>query len=160
MAPYSTVVYKYTLLFGFRQSFFLFPTICFCAKEKASAFNRGLRGATRIWTGDRGVADLCLTTWLWRQMIRAGFEPALPPWKGGVLTPWPTDHMKTPRAGLEPATLRLTAGCSAIELSRIIILPFILFLTPSKLNTSESFFSLSSIVFFVNLLFWVKPSIY
>ena len=25
-------------------------------------------------------------------MIRAGFEPALPPWKGGVLTPWPTDH--------------------------------------------------------------------
>ena len=34
MAPYSTVVYKYTLLFGFRQSFFLFPTICFCAKKK------------------------------------------------------------------------------------------------------------------------------
>lgn len=65
-----------------------------------------------------------------------------------------------PRVGFEPTTLRLTAGCSAIELSRIIILPFILFLTPSKLNTSESFFSLSSIVFFVNLLFLVKPSIY
>ena len=90
------------------------------------------RGATRIRTGGRGVADLCLTTWPWRHMIRAGFEPALPPWKGGVLTPWPTDHvwslftsseafkLWTPQAGLEPATLRLTAGCSAIELLRII----------------------------------------
>ena len=24
-------------------------------------------------------------------MIRTGFEPVLPPWKGGVLTTWPTD---------------------------------------------------------------------
>ena len=24
------------------------------------------RGANQIRTGDRGVADLCLTTWLWR----------------------------------------------------------------------------------------------
>ena len=26
-------------------------------------------------------------------MIRTGFEPVLPPWKGGVLTTWPTDHI-------------------------------------------------------------------
>ena len=42
---------------------------------------------------DTGVADHCLTTWLLRH---------------------------TPRVGLEPTTLRLTAECSAIELSRII----------------------------------------
>ena len=26
-------------------------------------------GATQIWTGDEGVADLCLTTWLWRHIL-------------------------------------------------------------------------------------------
>ena len=25
-------------------------------------------------------------------MTRTGFEPVLPPWKGGVLTTWPTGH--------------------------------------------------------------------
>ena len=29
------------------------------------------------------------------KMIRMGFEPMLPPWKGGVLTPWPTDQRKS-----------------------------------------------------------------
>ena len=42
---------------------------------------------------NQGVADPCLTTWLCR-------------------------HKKTPRVGFEPTTLRLTAGCSAAELSR------------------------------------------
>ena len=28
-------------------------------------------GATQIWTGDRGVADLCLTTWLWHRFYNA-----------------------------------------------------------------------------------------
>lgn len=32
---------------------------------------------------------------------------------------------KTPQVGLEPTTYRLTAGCSAIELLRIILLIFI-----------------------------------
>ena len=27
-------------------------------------------------------------------MTRTGFEPVLPPWKGGVLTAWPTGHVK------------------------------------------------------------------
>ena len=33
-------------------------------------------------------------TWVILQynIVRTGFEPVLPPWKGGVLTPWPTDH--------------------------------------------------------------------
>ena len=30
--------------------------------------NQDSRGATRIWTGGRGVADLCLTTWLWHHI--------------------------------------------------------------------------------------------
>ena len=31
-------------------------------------------------------------TWvILQQIVRTGFEPVLPPWKGGVLTPWPTD---------------------------------------------------------------------
>ena len=64
-----------------------------------------------------------------------GIEPVLPPWKGDVLTAWPRSHIYflkeltckkllqvafTPRVGLEPTTLRLTAECSTIELSRII----------------------------------------
>ena len=34
-------------------------------------------------------------TWviLHKNIVRTGFEPVLPPWKGGVLTPWPTDHI-------------------------------------------------------------------
>ena len=44
---------------------------------------------------NQGVADPRLTTWLCRH-----------------------NKEKTPRVGLEPTTLRLTAECSAIELSR------------------------------------------
>ena len=129
--------------------------------------NQDSRGATRIWTGGRGVADLCLTTWLWhhiqllfisilsflgfvnpfffsqqsafvqkkkprlsteaceappgfepgievlqtfalplgygtilfnsspKRMTPRGFEPLLPPWKGGVLTAWPWSLIKS-----------------------------------------------------------------
>ena len=44
------------------------------------------------------------------QVTPTGFEPMLPPWKGGVLTTWP--RSQTPRVGLEPTTARLTAACS------------------------------------------------
>ena len=27
-------------------------------------------GATQIWTGDKGVADPCLTTWLWHHFYK------------------------------------------------------------------------------------------
>ena len=40
--------------------------------------------------------------------------------KGRCLNPLTNGPYETPQAGLEPATLRLTAGCSAIELLRII----------------------------------------
>ena len=43
----------------------------------------------------------------------------------------------TPRVGLEPTTLRLTAECSAIELSRIISLKFYI---PSKPHTDYNIF--------------------
>ena len=42
-----------------------------------------VRGDSRNRTGDRGVADLCLTAWLCRhiklQVTPRGFEPLLPP---------------------------------------------------------------------------------
>ena len=47
-------------------------------------------------------------------MTRTGIEPVLPPWKGGVLTAWPTGQ--TPQVGLEPTTDRLTADSSTTEL--------------------------------------------
>ena len=70
------------------------------------------------------------------RMTPTGFEPMLPPWKGGVLTAWPWGHTysyfslkmgvntltptyQAPRVGLEPTTTRLTAECSTIELSGI-----------------------------------------
>ena len=61
--------------------------------QKETNYLVSLRGVDQIWTGDEGVADLCLTTWLRRHnMTPTGFEPMLPPWKGGVLTTWPTGH--------------------------------------------------------------------
>ncbi len=38
-------------------------------------------------------------------MTRTGIEPVLPPWKGGVLTAWPTGQQnkyKTESKGFEP----------------------------------------------------------
>lgn len=34
------------------------------------------------------------------------------------MSPFSTESKMAPRAGFEPATLRLTAGCSAVELPR------------------------------------------
>ena len=50
-------------------------------------------------------------------MTPTGFEPVLPPWKGGVLTAWPRGQM-APQVGFEPTTARLTAECSTTELLR------------------------------------------
>ena len=37
-------------------------------------------------------------------MTRTGLEPVLPPWKGGVLTAWPTGqiYIKAENKGFEP----------------------------------------------------------
>src|SRR5690606_29787197 len=45
-------------------------------------------GGNRTRTGDKGVADPCLTTWLCRHNFwsgRRGSNPRPPPWQGGVL---------------------------------------------------------------------------
>ena len=46
-------------------------------------------GGNRIRTGDKGFADLCLTTWLCRHKIkisgRRDSNPRPPPWQGGIL---------------------------------------------------------------------------
>jgi hypothetical protein len=45
-----------------------------------------------------------------------GIEPTRPAWKAGAL---PLSYTRlAPRVGFEPTTLRLTAACSTIELSR------------------------------------------
>ena len=56
-------------------------------------------------------------------MTRTGLEPMLPPWKGGVLTTWPTGHIKgavkmlrlclVAAPGFEPGTLRVWTECSS-----------------------------------------------
>ena len=43
-------------------------------------------GATQTRTGDKGFADLCLTTWLWRHWSgRRDSNSRHPPWQGGTL---------------------------------------------------------------------------
>ena len=64
---------------------------------KKLLISQEFQGANQIRTGDRGVADLCLTTWPWRlklfdystgkftrqeficRMTPTGIEPVLPP---------------------------------------------------------------------------------
>ena len=91
-----------------------------------------------------------------------GFEPMLPPWKGGVLTTWPWSlilmtasrsmqylkYYETPRAGLEPATARLTAVCStnwAIEDYYKVYSYYIIYL---QNNIQESFYISYTSAFF------------
>ena len=102
-------------------------------------------------------------------MTPTGFEPVLPPWKGGVLTTWPWSlifmtasrsmqylkYYETPRAGLEPATARLTAVCStnwAIEDHYKVYSYYIIYL---QNNIQESFYISSTSPFTTgNIHFW------
>ena len=74
------------------------------------------RGDDRIRTGDKGVADPCLTTWLRRQSDPNEIRTRVTAVKGRCLnrlTMGPNLlSAKTPRVGLEPTTARLTAACS------------------------------------------------
>ena len=79
-------------------------------------------GVTRIRTGGRGVADLCLTTWLWRHIFHLndsyGNRTRVTAVKGRCLDRLTKEpyalylRTKTPPVGLEPTTTRLTAECS------------------------------------------------
>ena len=92
-----------------------------------------MRGDNQIWTGDQGVADPRLTTWLCRhqllyyiisEIIRQdindsyGNRTRVTAVKGRCLNRLTTEPYlssfinKTPRVGLEPTTARLTAACS------------------------------------------------
>ena len=107
------------LLWQSRQKCYSFLRNKKSPNPTANSVKPGLsRGATRIWTGDRGVADLCLTTWLWRHNDPCGIRTRVTAVKGRCLNPL-TNGPWTPRVGFEPTTLRLTAGCSTAELSRI-----------------------------------------
>ena len=70
----------------------------------------GIRTHARFYTPD-GFQDRSLQPDLGNPpcyiIVRTGFEPVLPPWKGGVLTPWPTDHIMG-TSGIEPPTSRLS----------------------------------------------------
>ena len=79
-----------------------------------------------------GLRYRCSTNWAKSAylMTRTGFEPMLPPWKGGVLTTWPTGHngegeirtlapcyRPTPLAGapLQPLEYFSNMGLSGLE---------------------------------------------
>ena len=70
-----------------------------------------MRGDDRIRTGDKGVADPCLTTWLRRQSDPNEIRTRVTAVKGRCLNRL-TKEPKTPPVGLEPTTTRLTAECS------------------------------------------------
>ena len=49
------------------------PRMCAttCATSASCfAWGRNFGGATQNRTGDKGVADLCLTAWLWRRILK------------------------------------------------------------------------------------------
>ena|GEM_PF-4613119 len=71
---------------------------------------------------NKGVADLCLTTWLWYRLKILMFQCKKLFAKARVIIVLLKYEMLKdfipPRVGLEPTTPRLTAVCSTIELSR------------------------------------------
>ena len=102
-----------------------------------------------IWTHVTAVKGRCLN--------RLTKEPSIT-----LLLPYST-HLKfsyhtlsqyrTPRVGLEPTTLRLTAECSTIELSRKIYRKYVIVYIPSKPHTEHYTLHL----FFVTLpFFWIS----
>ena len=53
----------------FIEIFFKIQVLIFnITKNLKKYFPEILKGANQIRTGDRGVADLCLTTWPWRHI--------------------------------------------------------------------------------------------
>jgi hypothetical protein len=75
-------------------------------------YTRIVGGGTRIRTGGKGFADLCLTTWLCRHLKsgRRDSNPRPPPWQGGVL---PLNYFRVLAglAGFEPAHHGVKVRC-------------------------------------------------
>ena len=76
MAPESWFSIYFLLFFDVGSTFFTYRIFIYgilylyTKKSGNNCFQISPRGANQIWTGDRGVADLCLTTWLWRHALR------------------------------------------------------------------------------------------
>ena len=74
MAPESWFSIYFLLFFDVGSTFFTYRIFIYgilylyTKKSGNICFQISPRGANQIWTGDRGVADLCLTTWLWRRI--------------------------------------------------------------------------------------------
>ena len=72
MAPESWFSIYFLLFFDVGSTFFTYRIFIYgilylyTKKSGNNCFQISPRGANQIWTGDRGVADLCLTTWLCR----------------------------------------------------------------------------------------------
>ncbi len=65
------------------------------------------------WTSDPLRVKQVLSRWAKHPILvtRTRIELVIPPWKGGVLTAWPTGLMVA-AVGLEPTTLRVWTECS------------------------------------------------
>ena len=72
-------------------------------------------GATQTWTGGEGVADPCLTTWLWRLIKlerKTRFELATLALARRCSTTEPLPLMVVPKGGIEPPTRGFSVLCS------------------------------------------------
>ncbi len=137
-------------------------------------------GATQNRTGGKGVADLCLTAWLWRRItaLKAvsfgwsglrGSNPLPPPWQGGALPNELNPHIcalssvteeeeLAIRMGLEPTTSAVTGRHSNqlnyrtvwLASARLIIIAYLF----PKCNTFLK--KISFFLFFYCLLFRVR----
>ena len=101
-------------------------------------------------------------------VTRAGIEPALPPWKGGVLTAWPTGQMNSGNFLLSRAvsrqvssTLRSLTSVFGMGTggSSLLSSPDFSFFWGYTLKTKQCI-SLDSISNSYALTFLVKPSVY
>ena len=123
------------LLWQSRQKCYSFPRNKKSPNPTANSVKPGLsRGATRIWTGDRGVADLCLTTWLWRHNDPCGIRTRVTAVKGRCLNPLTNGPYNSPsriRTNDPPVNSRM--------LYRWAIEDYTIFwkFTPSKPNTAN-----------------------
>ena len=98
-------------------------------KRSDKVWPQVLYSASRTRTYDIMInSHALLPTELWRikllcsKIVRTGFEPVLPPWKGGVLTPWPTDHIKCRLHDLNTRPSDYKSDALPTELSRLSLL--------------------------------------
>ena len=72
-----------------------------------------MEATPRLELGNKGFADLCLTTWLCRRNWSGlrGSNSLPPPWQGGAL-PDELNPQMVPSVGIEPTTRGFSVLCS------------------------------------------------